>query len=169
MSTFLNIGCGPYYMPGWVNTDIVTPTEGPEPDDYVDIFNLPHRYEPRFTKAYLGHVLEHLPWDRIEDAVSCVAAVMQPGGVIMAVGPCILRAADTRQPDWLLRSILADPRQEPTPGSHKWTPTEELTVAALQAGGLLNVRAVDVATVHRPEWPNRVTDPWQCAVEGIVP
>lgn len=89
----------------------------------------------------------------------------------MAVGPCIHMAITHAQPPWLIDAILADPRtQDGTGIQHAWTPTEELTVVAMQRGGFVDVEAVPVTTITRPDWPNPAPNAlWQCAVRGRNP
>ncbi len=123
-----------------------------------------------FEAAYMGHFLEHVPWAEMAAVVGEVRRVLAPGAIVMAVGPDILRAITTHQPEWLVKIILSDPRTvDVNPGvHHAWTATEELTVEALRLGGFTDLEAVDVATVRRPEWPNPAPDAlWQCAVRGV--
>lgn len=124
-----------------------------------------------FTAAYMGHFLEHVPWEVMPSLLAEVRRVLVPGAVVAAVGPCIHLAIQTGQPPWLIDAILSDPRTvNIQPGvHHAWTPTEELTVAAMEWGGFTSVRAVPIAAVDRPEWPNPTTAPWQCAVLASCP
>lgn len=167
----LNLGSGPHYADGWVNVDLHAPPEGCRPPDlYGSVYQLTDMFPAdAFTACYLGHILEHLEWDRIPEALTQVRAVLQPGSPVMAVGPCIYRAVATGQPRWLLEAILADPRTEPNGAGHAWTPTEELTRVALERGGLIDVTTVPVEGVVKPGWPNPSIAPWQTAAIGTVP
>jgi hypothetical protein len=166
----LNVGSGPHYAPGWWNID-VKPAQGHQaPDEVIDISELPRGpHYRRFPRAYLGHVLEHLPWDHIPDLLGRVAGCVRHGGQLAIVGPCIQRAYELRQPWSLIDAILADPRGAGDPWHHKWTPTEVLTLDAVTAcPALTDVRAVPVATIDRPDWPNPSTVAWQCAILATV-
>ena len=166
----LNVGSGPHYAPGWVNIDVaVREEESPPPDVVVDIFNLGSVFPPRiFQKAYVGHVLEHLEYDLVPQALSTIARHLVPGGTIMVVGPCILKAVETRQPPSLIQAIVADPRQRFDPAAHSWTPTTALTLEAMRAAGLEGVRECPVAQVSKPGWPNPSTAAWQVAAFGFA-
>jgi hypothetical protein len=120
-----------------------------------------------FVKIYLGHILEHLVWERVPEALAEVRRVAKPGAQIMVVGPCIHKAVATKQPDWLFDAIIARPEAEGGL-NHAWTPTEAFTFEAMENGGLDNIQVVNIAAVTRPEWPNPSTAPWQCALKATV-
>lgn len=166
----LNVGSGPHYAEGWINLDVVPAPEGTkDPDVIASVFSMDHHFpDAVFEKAYVGHVLEHLPWPDVAPALRAIARKVIPGGTIMVVGPCVHRAIETRQPRWLIEAILADPREE-GPWSHAWTPTTDLTVQALQDSGLQGVRECPVAQVGKPGWPNPSTASWQVAAFGFAP
>lgn len=166
---FLNLGSGPHYMPGWTNLDLYTDYEV-APDVQGDIFKLPFK-ERQFKKVYLGHLLEHLPWDRIPHALAEVIRVSVPGGRVMVVGPCIWKAINNQVPYQLLKQIARTaPGDNDVVGTgHEWTPDTGLTLEAMTLGGLEKVTEVPVANICRPQWPNTVTDTWQVAAMGIVP
>ena len=166
----LNLGSGPHYAEGWVNVDLHDPPdECRPPDGKVSVFDLADQFpEDSFQAAYVGHFLEHLEWSRIPEALDQVARVVRPGGTVMVVGPCIVRAAMTKQPDWLIEAILADPRTEPTGHGHAWTPTAALTLEAVQSV-FPDAFTVPIVSVAKPAWPNPSTAPWQTAVQAQVP
>jgi predicted SAM-dependent methyltransferase len=159
----LTVGPGVHYAAGWVNAGL---WGDPPPDVVCDGRALPFR-DGAFERSYLGHVLEHVPWHDVARFVAEVRRVTAPGATVMAVGPCIHRVIETRQPRHITEAVLADPR-DTSPEAHAWTATEALTAAAMVEGGLANVAAVPVASVTRPEWPNPSTAPWQCAVKGTA-
>lgn len=169
---YLNVGSGPHYAEGWVNVDRYDPPEGCRPPDiFLDILNLPALFDPgSFSKVYLGHVLEHLEWEKIPEYLEAISAVCVSGAIVMAVGPCIHRAISTRQPRSIIEAILADPSSDLPPGAgHAWTPTEALTALALECGGLTEVTVMPVDQVRPPFWPNPSTAPWQTAAFGMTP
>jgi hypothetical protein len=161
----LNVGSGPHYcpLPGWVNLDL---HHQYAPDVKATVFAIPFR-DGIFSKAYMGHFLEHLEWESIPDALAEVRRVLCSDAQVVAVGPCIERAIRTNQPDWLLREICQGIEG---PGRvHKWTPTELLTRLALEQGGFVKVRPISLERTLRPRWPNTVPDPWQCALAARNP
>ena len=172
-STFLglNVGSGPHYADGWCNTDILpAPCGKRDPDVLADIFDYGNTFQAgSFSKAYIGHVLEHIPFDETVSAVQHIASTVAPGGAVMAVGPCINRALATGQPQWLLDAIRHHPDKPQHPWSHAWTPTEELTLEIMQESGLSEVHVVPIGTVQNPEWPNPSIAGWQTAVIGYAP
>lgn len=165
----LNLGSGVHYAESWVNVDPITPDPPSRPPDHLaGLPSLPFE-DDFFEDAYLGHVLEHIPWDELEDHLAELRRVVRPGGIVMAVGPCLWKALDTGQPRGIVRAIVADPRHHDHPWGHSWTPTEELTVEAMRLGGFEAVEVHDVQFVGPPTWPNPNRSPWQVAVSGVVP
>jgi hypothetical protein len=158
----LNLGSGPHYAPGWLNVDLYAE----DADLKVDLFDLGEHLPGRSaTQVYAGHVLEHLPWERIPDALRLVKAIMEPGAELVVVGPCIRMAVATRQPMHIIDAILCDPRDPHTGLGHAWTPTAELTLDAVRSV-FPEATLSNVATVTKPTWPNPDTAPWQCAVRA---
>lgn len=166
----LNVGSGPHYAQGWCNTDILPAPNGTaDPDVLADIFSYSTVFQPSsFKKAYVGHVLEHIPFDTCVEAVQHIASTVCSNGPIMVVGPCIDKALATGQPEELLDAIRHHPERPQHPWSHAWTPTEQLTLEIMQKSGLTDVRVVPIWEVQKPEWPNPTTAGWQTAVIGFV-
>lgn len=157
----INIGSGQHYAEGWWNTDIIPTDKGKQPDELIDIFKMPMAYgKNAFKKAYVGHVLEHIHMEDVFAAVKAIAFIAEE---VMVVGPCALRAIATDQPQSLIDAILPPDEIDAHPWSHKWTPTEDLTMEIIQRSGFDPV-IVDVATVKKPEWPNPSQAPWQTAM-----
>jgi predicted SAM-dependent methyltransferase len=172
---WLNLGCGDqpeHRAPApWINVDGHAPFL---PDVVATLDRLPWD-ENAADRIYLGHVLEHIPyawsadhewdgWDHpLERALAEVRRVLSPDGELVVVGPCIERAIQTGQPEWLLRIIAAPVVDDQPPGlNHAWTPTTLLHRLALDAV-FANVVEVPVTSITKPEWPNPSTAPWQCA------
>lgn len=87
----LNVGCGPHYAEGWTNTDLVA-TDRIRPDLVVteaDPFPFP---AGSVERAYLGHVLEHVPWGEVPGWLDALAVVLAPDAEVAVVGPDTLRA-----------------------------------------------------------------------------
>lgn len=154
----LNVASGEHPHPDWLNFDFL-----PQPGLHLraSIFDLPFPADA-FPRVYVGHTLEHLPWESIPDALAEVRRVLVPGGQLAVVGPDIERALQTGQPQILLDAILVD-GPESGPGGHKWTATGLLTLVAVRTV-FPDAVEVPVAAVDRPEWPNPTTVGWQCAV-----
>lgn len=165
----LNLGSGPHYAEGWVNVDLYDPPDESRPPDVkASVFDLDETFpEDSFVAAYVGHFLEHLEWSKIPEALEQIRRVVQPGGHVMFVGPCILRAALTRQPDWLLQAILAHPGEEPTGHGHAWTSTADLMLEAVQTV-FEDAFLVPIVSVVPPAWPNPTTATWQAAVQATA-
>ena len=158
----INIGSGQHYAEGWLNTDIIPTDKGKQPDLFLNI----HDYKTTFTqhefrKAYVGHVLEHIPLDEMTDVIQSNSYNSKE---IKVVDPCIEKAIATDQPQFLLDSIAAPKDTNSHPWSHKWTPTEELTFNLIKEAGYDPV-IVEIKTVKKPEWPNPTVASWQTAMK----
>jgi predicted SAM-dependent methyltransferase len=158
----INIGSGQHYAEDWLNTDIIPTDKGKQPDLLLNI----HDYKTTFTqhefrKAYVGHVLEHIPLDEMTDVIQSIAYIAKE---IMVVGPCIEKAIATDQPQYLIDGIAASEGTNVHPWSHKWTPTEELTFNLIKQAGYDPV-IVEIKTVKKPEWPNPTVASWQTAMK----
>lgn len=163
-SRLLNIGSGPYYTPGWVNVD----RYAEDADVKCNAFEMPFK-DGTFERVYMGHFLEHIPYDDLPRLLKEVKRVCVSRATILVVGPCLDKAIAQRSPQWLLEQIAANPTPEMPGAGHEWSPTTDLTLRALRDGGLDDVVEIDVRTVTQPTWPNRVTATWQVAARGIVP
>lgn len=157
----INIGSGPHYANGWLNIDIAPTDTGKQPDLLMDIYEIPFVFDRHeFRKAYVGHVLEHIPYDDLDIALGCIAHAAQ---TIMVVGPCMNKALASNQPPSLLDAIRAPEQPAGHPWEHQWTPTEALTANAIILAGY-EPHIVPVAEVRKPEWPNPTTAGWQTAM-----
>ena len=152
----LHLGSGEHYYDGWVNVDV----DDQWPTDVTArAQDLPQLFAAEsFDRVYLGHVLEHLPFDDIPGILGAVLAVCTAAVQIAVVGPAY-ELAEIHAPELLYN--IAD-RGETSPGAHRWTATTALTRQALEDSGLA-VLEVPVAAITRPEWPNPSTAVWQCA------
>ncbi len=157
----INVGSGQHYTNGWLNTDIIPTDKGQQPDLLANIYDYPSLFaEHEFKKAYVGHVLEHIPLKNVFTAIKNIAYTAEK---VMVVGPCLQKAIDSNQPQSLLDAIAAPDDIDQHPWSHKWTPTEELTYDIIKQAGF-DPTIVDIKTVRRPEWPNPSTACWQTAM-----
>jgi hypothetical protein len=173
-SRLLNVGCGPFPAEGWWNVDVA---DGPGVDVVADAFALPWWYSDRpFDRAYLGHMLEHVPWEQAAGAVQRVAGVVVPGGLLCAVGPDVERAIRgyrTGRYEW---DVVADCLEGPTSrqthetpmARHQWNCSEDRLVRLLRDAGLDDVRAIPVDPMRLAGWPVVSHIGWQCAAIGTV-
>jgi SAM-dependent methyltransferase len=56
--------------------DVVVPRSGPYPFD-----------DNYFDAAYMGHVLEHLPWDDVAPFIQDILRTVKPGAPVLIAGP----------------------------------------------------------------------------------
>lgn len=159
----LHLGSGEHPAPGWLNVDV----DPKRPCQVLsDGFRLSFRSRT-FRRVYLGHVLEHVRWENLPAFGAEIRRVSVPGARVAIVGPDIARAVKTDQPKDLLLAVIGE---GDGPEAHQWIATEEFTVRAAEACGLMNVRPVPVSSVAPPEWPNPAAyDSWQCAMLAEVP
>ena len=86
----LNVGCGTHYAEGWVNTD-TWETDTTKPDVRV-VPGQPYPFEDNyFDAAYLGHVLEHIPWGEVHSFLEDISRIVKPGAPMLIVGPDVFK------------------------------------------------------------------------------
>lgn len=86
----LNAGCGTHYAQGWVNTDVWS-SDTTKPDVVVRSGE-PYPFEDAtFDAAFLGHVIEHMPWTHVPSFISDISRTVKPGAPILIVGPDVLK------------------------------------------------------------------------------
>jgi predicted SAM-dependent methyltransferase len=175
----LNVGCGTHYADGWVNTDSKWQDGGQYGDTHPDVITsrLPFR-DGWFDRVYLGHVMEHVPWETIGDFLSEVGRVLAPGGTILATGPDIYRTlfqwCDGVVPWSLVESVLEHREKESPdwPGSaHQWNCHEARMVQAFQSVGA-QVQTIPVDLIEpfiKDGWPIVNWSGWQCAMYAYRP
>lgn len=173
----LHVGSGPHYVEGWVNLDLNN-FDGwaKQPDVLGDVFDMHMFEDDTFDRLYCGHLLEHLAWERVPEALREMSRVCKPDAVMCFVGPCLDKAKKTNQPQWLIDEIAVgwdDPTTNPDfleGFPHLWSATTDLTKEALELGGLVNIKEHPINTIKLPEWANTApADPrsgagmWQVA------
>jgi SAM-dependent methyltransferase len=183
-SRSLNLGCGPHSFPGWLNVDVIE-TDTIKPDVVVNGPRLPFA-DAAFGVAYLGHMLEHVAWDRVPIVLAEVRRVVRPGGEVRIVGPdagrAILRSIHNRDKpaaESHIWEVIEDSshyqRHEPGrdwPGArHQWTCYAERVVWAMKNAGFVDVAELPLTIEAFGEtWPVvDYTNSSQCAVVGRVP
>lgn len=90
----LNVGCGPHYAEGWWNTDLVQVPGIIDPDQVVTAADPLPFPDATVERAYLGHVLEHVPWADVPAFLGRLRQVLAPGGVACFVGPDTFEVLD---------------------------------------------------------------------------
>jgi len=106
---------------------------------------------------------EHVEWDALPVVLAELRRVLVRGSTVMFVGPDIVRARATGQPQHILDAITD---LQGGPGGHKWIADEKLTLRAVERGGFRNAKPVPIASVTNPPYPNPTTAEWQCAIEA---
>lgn len=158
----LNIGCGPFPQPGWVNVDR---NQQDEPVDVVaSVLDLPFDDDSAET-IYAGHVLEHISLDDMTIALAELRRVLAPEGTLQVVGPDIDLALTHYPDDTALHESIRAGAPENRPGeSHAWTATAAQTIELLEADGW---SVVQIPIADAPDtWPVVSRIGWQFALEA---
>ena len=88
--TFLNLGCGKRFRPGWTNVDVVSTGPGVIPHDLRT--GLPF-VDDTFNLVYHSHVLEHFSRNAAPAFIAECFRVLRSGGVIRVAIPDLERIA----------------------------------------------------------------------------
>lgn len=166
----LNVGCGDDYfrLPGWINFDL-NALPGWHLDLVASMFDLPFG-DDTCARAYVGHVLEHVPYADAPAALREIHRVLKPGGELLVVGPALDLAEAINAPQWLIDDIKEHVGNDDGLG-HQWTATSTNTLDLVRS---VFPRADFIPlgeTGLRDGWPNRNTLPtsrWQVAVLAVV-
>lgn len=181
----LNVGCGPFYVEGWLNLD-VTFIPGEITPDVVWPAESAPSFESDFDQIYMGHVLEHIPWDKVQYHLRSLRRELAPGGQLLVVGPDVLRSLDLwrqgRIDHNLLLATMEDEVDATRSGEledytfveerwegsrHHWNAHEARVARAMIDAGFDSVTGVPITEVG-PEWPLVSDAAFQCAVLGQV-
>lgn len=153
----LNVGCGRFRAPGWVNIDndpnIIA-------DHVADLTDLPPQITG-VTHAYLGHILHLIHPADVPATLAQLWARCTSGAQIAVVCPDALKLIDTPQTlDQLYVALGGEARQ--------WAVSQQRLVDILRASGLQRCRPVPIDSPDLDGFPvvSRVT--WQAAVRGQV-
>jgi predicted SAM-dependent methyltransferase len=87
----INVGCGEFRAEGWLNVDIYSGDEGPQPDIIASAENLPFS-NGAVDRLYAGHVLEHIELETVPAILQEFYRVLKPSGGMLIVGPDLDRA-----------------------------------------------------------------------------
>lgn len=183
----LNAGCGTHYADGWVNVD-VWEDETTRPD-VLAVPGEPYPFpDNHFEAAFLGHVIEHIPWPLVPAFLDDIIRVTKKGGPILIVGPDVLRTiqlwAKNQEPWHMVLSTMEHQDVNYQPGRedkvwegayHHWNCHEERVVKLLTAMGKKPVVYSDripnnpsgkgwVDPISTINWPVVGKHHWQFAV-----
>jgi len=134
----LNLGCGQFPVPGYINVDLFPPA------DVVGDFT-----EMQFsavTEVTMYHVLEHLPWRATKPTLRLVRSWMEPGATILVEVPdmrAILGMGFTR----ITRGAIYG-EQSSDGEFHKTGFTERMLIADLLECGFEDVRTRTFQSTH---------------------
>lgn len=169
----VNLGCGPYYVNGWVNLDVVR-IGSIRPDHVVPVMG-PWPFEDgSVDRLYAGHVLEHIPWETIGEVMTEMRRVLKPGGEVCIVGPDIYKvvAMFGTNGGYMLESTFEDDRGFQPDGDswaesrHHWNCYGARLVRLLEDHGFNDVTIEALDDLPGRYWPLVSTIGWQCAVTG---
>lgn len=169
MKIQLNIGCGPHWNRGWINTDR-EPSFTPEilVEDGDDPCALPFK-DGTVSRVYMGHLLEHLRFDdQAPEMLREIMRVLQTGGELAVVGPDMDAAIARGEPESLLEAIRS-PRPEGAPDTgiyHQWIATEESTLACVRQV-FSNSHVADLTELANTGWPLVSTVDWQTGILAV--
>lgn len=173
---WLNVGCGPFYADGWLNTDF--DSRGDVQPDVLVEFGAPLASfdDNSFDRIYCGHVLEHNDWrDLIDPSTSLVVElhrILAPGGDLMVVGPDCERAlrqwqrGDLSWEDliWMLeRDATLDSLGTDDAARHHWNCYEARVAKLLKLHDFSPI-PVNIESEILNDWPIVSRVGWQFAM-----
>lgn len=179
-ATLLNVGCGPFRADGWLNVDVIRDVtfEPPiDPDMIGSIMDGLPIESGTVKKLYLGHVLEHIAWEKLGPALDECKRLLADDGELMVVGPDVYRAIEQYKTGVTefdaMQSTLEDAKAGWDAGQwegarHMWNCHGERVVLALKAVGFEQVVSIGIDNPRLDEWPVVSRIGWQCAVSARV-
>jgi hypothetical protein len=176
----LNVGCGPFRadLEGWVNTDVVHLPGDVEPDVVVTPDEPLPFDDGTFDRIYMGHVLEHVPWDKVVPFLQLVSSKLSDDGVVMVVGPDVNRSLrmwndGTETLEHVLGVLEDDGHYQHHTADwfgarHCWNAYEGRVVRALEQAGFVDVKPLEIVRKADFEgWPVVSHSAYQCAVRAV--
>lgn len=175
----LNVGCGPFYAPGWCNLDVTrNPDGGILPDILLERYDQLPFTDGAAGAVYLGHVLEHVPWVGVIPYLIEVHRVLAPGAPVCVVGPDVKRAtrmwaAGELEWEWLeavWENDLSFQEAGVWEGArHQWNADGQRVARVLEAAGFVEVEEVELTSARLDPFPVVSRIGWQCAVLATKP
>lgn len=158
----LNLGCGMYQMPGFINVD---DRESVKPDLWADAMDLPYEAES-VDEIYCGHMLEHLTWEEGQRALKHWLSILKPGGEIRVVVPnfdvLARRYLDNPTPAEMKRLNDYEMYSYVQESQHKYFYSAELLRFAMITAGFINVERMPVDHKYFVENVD-----WQVGFSGV--
>lgn len=161
---YLNLGCGMHKPDGWHNVDIWAACA---PDMVADAVTL-GLPAGSVGRIYLGHLLEHIDYGKVDDLVYNVWRMLEPGGYVCAVtidADRVDRMADPLL--WELVNKGTDEERSDRHGQRRWSCTGRELVNVM-SNWFGNTQPIDLGRV-RPAFPLVSDVHWQCAVMARKP
>lgn len=90
---FLNVGCGPHYVNGWTNVDVYQ-DDLFKPDFIIERNSSLPFEDSHFDAVYMGHVIEHIEWEKVSEFLMEVIRVTKSGAPVLIVSPDTKRTID---------------------------------------------------------------------------
>lgn len=155
----VNIGCGAFYVEGWVNVDTHS-DERVTPDIVASAVGLP-LVEECADFVYMGHVLEHLPSYEVVAALNEAHRILKPRGILYVVGPDhkkAIKADDTEA----IRGIEEGGREWPG-DEHHWTCDTATLLKFLLGSDFTKIVLSSPGLLQKDGAPVTSLTYWQCA------
>lgn len=151
---YLNAGCGTHYAPGWVNTDVWS-SDTTKPDIVVKTGE-PYPFKKNtFDAIFLGHVIEHIPWNKVPEFMEDMKRIAKPGAPLCIVGPDVYKTihlwSTAQQPWWMVEAVMEHQgvnhqpdreNEEWVEAYHHWNCHEVRVQELLESLGFTNITNV---------------------------
>lgn len=164
MSIFLNVGCGPCHIEGFVNLDI---EPDHKPDVLGDCIYLTDHFANNSIDALISiHCIEHLGWpDDVQDFFEAAHLVLKPHATLRIVVPDLMKVAKLYVAGDDLKGIYG-PEFDIGPGpdcsatrfmhfcrawQHKVLFDERLLRMLMEQAGFVNIRVMPFGESDVPE------------------
>ena len=170
MNVNLNVGCGEFSQPGWLNTDF-DPSFAHPGHEFLqttpeDPFPFP---DDSFERVYCGHVIEHVPYHQVPDFLRNIRLILRPGGQLGVVGPDTFKTLQEwhagREPWELVTRVLESHPDVDHPDRHHWN-CEESRMAGLlhRSGFTTEIFDMSVPQPALADWPVVAYTAWQFGI-----
>lgn len=164
----LNVGCGEFYRVGWTNMDLVR-NKKVKPDLIGSLLDLPEEIQG-VEQVYMGHILEHIHYSDLEEALRNLWSRCVKGALVGVVGPDCQRTrkmySEGRVDAKLLNNVINGENRWHG-DVHLWECDEASMFQILRDSGL-NCRPVPLRSTDLNQFPVVSRVEWQCAVVGTV-
>jgi|JI9StandDraft_1071089.scaffolds.fasta_scaffold70458_2 predicted SAM-dependent methyltransferase len=170
MNPNLNVGCGEFSRPGWLNTDFDPSYAHPGHDFLQTTPEEPFPFpDDTFERVYCGHVIEHVPYADVPYFLANVRRILRPGGELCVVGPDTFKTLHEwhagREPWDLVTRVLESHHVLTSDDRHHWNCEEGRMVGLLQRAGF-TTEVFDMSTPQSQlsTWPVVAYTAWQFGI-----